>query len=272
MKPTSLGGRMKDHYEDRYRIRLPRRNNTVVRLDGKAFHTYTKGLERPYDTVFMRDMTAAAQFVAENVQGCKLSYVQSDEISLVLTDYGSETTDAWFDGNLQKIVSITASYATGVFNQLRPYGDAHMKLGFFDSRAFVIPELDEVINYLVWRQQDCTRNSIQMLGQNHFSHKQLHLKNTDQVQEMLHTEHGVNWNDQDPRFKRGTLIVPVTKVGPVGYTDKRTGEKRVAADAERRWWEPVPAPKFTGRRGWLMDRIEGLKIGPDDLKVVTDDE
>ena len=113
-----LGNRMKD-YEQRTRIKLPRRTNTIIRMDGKAFHTYTKGLDRPFDENLMYDMNATTQFLCENIQGAKIGYVQSDEISILLTDFDKLTTDAWFDYNVQKMVSVSASLATGKFNERR---------------------------------------------------------------------------------------------------------------------------------------------------------
>ena len=115
----SLGDRMKGYYEDRYRLSLPRRSNIVIRIDGKAFHTYTRGLNKPYDEALMEDMNQTTRYLCENIQGAKLGYVQSDEISIVLTDYDTIDTSGWFDYNLQKMCSIAASLATAHFNFLR---------------------------------------------------------------------------------------------------------------------------------------------------------
>jgi tRNA(His) guanylyltransferase len=246
----ALGARMKDQYEQRARQMLPRRTWTIVRLDGRAFHTYTRGLARPYDEQLMWDMGETAKYLCQQVGGCRFAYTQSDEISLLLTDFGSVHTQAWFDGNQQKITSITAGLAAAKFNALRPG-----KLAVFDSRAFTIPDPIEVGNHFVWRQQDATRNSIMMAAQAHFSHKQLHGKNTGQMQDMLWTEHGVNWNDYDPRFKRGTVVVPETFACPTTYRDRRTGETTVVEDAQRTDWFIEPAPMFT-RDDWSsFDRL-----------------
>jgi tRNA(His) 5'-end guanylyltransferase len=118
-------------------------------------------------------------------------------------------------------------------------------LAFFDARAFTIPDQVEVHNYFVWRQKDATRNSISMAAQAHFSHKQLLNKNTNEMQEMLWAEHGVNWNDYDPRFKRGTLVYKELRVSDVTYTDKRTGEPHKIEDLERTVWTSTAAPIFT---------------------------
>ena len=241
MTSDSLGTRMKEQYEFRARTFLPRRTNTILRLDGKAFHSYTRGLDRPYDQSLMDDMTETARYLCEQIQGARLAYTQSDEISVLLTDYESIKTDAWFDGNVQKIVSVAAAMATARFNQLRPDGG----LALFDARVFVIPDPVEVANYFVWRQKDATRNSISMAAQARFSHRELHGKSSNEMQDMLWRVHGVNWNDYDPRFKRGTLVQQETRVGPVTYIDKRTGLECTTDSVTRRVWVAGAAPIFT---------------------------
>ena len=216
----ALGGRMKDFYEDRTRHKLARRTNTIIRIDGKSFHTYTRGLDRPFDKGLMEDMDKTTEFLCQSIQGAKLGYVQSDEISILLTDYDDITTDAWFDGNLQKMASIAASLATAKFNQLRMarstgnfYGQQILtaesiesfKLAMFDARVFQIPYQEEVINYFIWRQKDATRNSISSVAQSLYSPKELHGKKTDEMQEMIFQK-GINWNDYTPREKRGSVI------------------------------------------------------------------
>jgi len=196
----ALGSRMKGYYESRYQTHLPRRTNVIIRIDGKAFHTYTKNLVRPFDTVLIADMIETCKKLCKEIQGCKVGYVQSDEISLLLTDYTKLTTDVWFDGNVQKIVSVSASMATVFFNQLRKNNTA-----CFDSRVFTIPEKEEVANYFVWRTQDAVRNSVQSLAQSVFSAKQLNKKNISQLHEMLYTK-GINWNDLQTSQKQGTVL------------------------------------------------------------------
>jgi tRNA(His) 5'-end guanylyltransferase len=224
----ALGDRMKDFYEDRTRHKLARRTNTIIRIDGKSFHTYTRGLDRPFDQGLMEDMNLTTEFLCQSIQGVKFGYVQSDEISILLTDYDDITTDAWFDGNLQKMASIAASLATAKFNQLRMTGfcrnkgiEGHpvayagkllmdvsienFKLAMFDARVFQIPYQEEVINYFIWRQKDATRNSISSVAQSLYSPKELHGKKTDEMQEMIFQK-GINWNDYTPREKRGSVI------------------------------------------------------------------
>ena len=227
-KKDSLGDRMKENYENRAKTYLVRRMPVVIRLDGKAFHTFTKGFKRPYDEILHKTMNETMKYLCENIQGCKLGYTQSDEITLLLTDYDTLTTDAWFDNNVQKICSVSASMATMAFNKFfayeyefyntthpedweavpigtKSYGMIlYSKLcnAMFDSRCFNTPE-DEVTNCFVWRQQDATRNAIQMLGQCNFSHKELQNKSCNDIQDMLMTQKGINFNDMSTEFKRG---------------------------------------------------------------------
>jgi len=212
-----IGDRMKDFYEDRTRYKLARRTNTIIRIDGKSFHTYTKGLERPFDKGLMDDMDRTAEYLCQNIQGAKFASVHSDEISILITDYDDIDTHAWFDGNLQKMASIAASLATAEFNRLRLIRKMNttvatagsileqFKLAMFDARVFQIPYQEEVINYFLWRQQDATRNSISSVAQSLYSAKELHGKKTSDMQEMIF-EKGINWNDYSPREKRGSVI------------------------------------------------------------------
>jgi tRNA(His) 5'-end guanylyltransferase len=195
MKQDSLGDRMK-RYENHYRHKVLPRSPVIIRVDGKAFHTVTKGCQKPFDKKFGGCMDWAAGKLLGEVQNSRMAFVQSDEISLLLVDFNTFQSQQWFDGNLQKMVSVSAAVASVHFS------DAFERNVYFDSRAFVLPR-EEVANYFIWRQQDATRNSIQMLGHAHFSHKQLQGKNCDEIQEMLFQERGVNWNDLSPYWKRG---------------------------------------------------------------------
>jgi tRNA(His) guanylyltransferase len=244
----ALGDRMKAQYERRTRYMLPRRTWTVIRVDGKAFHTYTRGLEKPFDTQLVYDMSRTAAFLAAQVEGTKLAYVQSDEISLVLTDFANPQTQAWFDGNVQKMCSISASIATAEFNSRRPD-----QMAFFDSRVFTIPDRTEVENYLVWRQADAVRNSIQMLAQAHFSHKKMHGLNQNELQDKLMVEKRVNWNDLPDHLKRGSVVYRGSELKPVTYTDKRTGEVVTTDPVERFSWIVEGAPRFSQNREWLSE-------------------
>jgi len=179
----SLGDRMKANYEDRYRFTLPRRTNVIIRVDGKAFHTYTRNCIKPFDYTLMRNMDQTAYALCTQIQGAKLAYVQSDEISILLSDYDSLETQAWFDNNIQKMCSISASIATAAFNVQR--GEGARTQAHFDARVFTIPEVDEVCNYFLWRSQDATRNSVQMLARSIFGHVDLQHKSTVELKLMV---------------------------------------------------------------------------------------
>lgn len=210
----ALGDRMKEFYENRSKTYLTRRTPVIIRLDGKAFHSFTKGFKRPYDEIFHEAMNETLRYLCKNIQGCKIGYTQSDEITLLLTDYEKLTTDAWFGYSVQKMCSIAASMATFAFNKAfynvipagtddeSIYYQAYEKGAMFDARVFNIPK-EEVVNCFIWRQQDATRNAIQMLGQTHFSHKELDCKDQNDIQDMLMVEKGINFNDMSVPFKRG---------------------------------------------------------------------
>lgn len=223
-----LGDRMKSYYENRSKTFLTRRIPVIIRLDGKAFHTFTRGFDKPFDEIMCNAMQETMKYLCENIQGCVLGYTQSDEITLVLIDYQNLNTDAWFDYNVQKVCSVAASMATFAFNKnfynehvswvrataMNPNNyniqEAHnraIKRGaMFDARCFNIPK-EEVTNCILWRQQDATRNSISSAGQANFSHKQLEGLSSNQIQELLFQEKGINWNDYPTKFKRGSCCI-----------------------------------------------------------------
>lgn len=211
----SLGDRMKANYEKRDRHFLQRRTPVVIRVDGKAFHTYTRGLQRPFDASLTDTMLTAASKVFADIAGCKLAYTQSDEVSFLITDYDKLETEAWFDYNQSKLESVTASLMTGHFAAARQiYLPDHNKLAFFDARAFNLPE-NEIANYFLWRAKDWERNSLQMYASAFFSHKELHGKNRAAKHEMLHTI-GKNWTtDLEDRSKNGVFLY--RKDGEIRY-------------------------------------------------------
>ncbi len=218
----SLGDRMKE-YEGVPRTTLVRRVPVMMRLDGKAFHTFTRGLPRPYCRSFHECMWEAAKYLCENIQGAQVAYVQSDEISILLTDYADIKTEAWYDYQVQKMASVAAAMCSVAFTRaylkfmVFPEG-AHedpedmrdsfdsLKLPSFDCRVWNLPK-EEVVNCFIWRQQDATRNAIQMAGQSQFSHKELHGVNCDGIQEMLFSKCGINFNDYPVPQKRGVCVV-----------------------------------------------------------------
>lgn len=204
----SLGDRMKS-YENVTRNKLIRRMPVIIRLDGKAFHTYTKGCHKPFDLDLHTVRRETLKYLCENIQGCIIGYSQSDEISLVLKDWQSYNTSAWFDNNIQKIVSVSASMCTAVWNQhiygLSLHGKFN-KMAMFDSRAFNVAK-EEVINYLIWRQQDWERNSKQMLARSFYSDKQCHKKSCQQLITMVEEDYGIIWGELPDWQKQGEIWV-----------------------------------------------------------------
>ena len=273
MDKMNIGDRMKT-YENCYRIYFPRRSAVVVRIDGRAFHTYTKGFARPYDKVFAKAMWETSKQLCENVSGCKFSFTQSDEITLILTDYENINTEPWFGNNLQKIVSISASMATFFFKKnfeeairdeyldwsttgtvndekeklLNQHSQAYNnKLCVFDARAFIIPR-EEIFNVLYWRQLDCKRNSIQLLGQANFSHNQLQNKNSDEIQEMLWQEKGINWAKEPEWFKNGVSIYKKPTEVNNSSSDKPT--------IRNKWFIDLNTPIFTQDRDYIQKHFD----------------
>lgn len=166
---------------------LTRRTPVIVRLDGRAFHTYTRKCSKPFDGKLMGAMVEAAYAVANEISGFKLAYTQSDEVSFLITDYDELETQAWFGYNQSKVESVCASIMTAHFNAFMGRDD----LAYFDARAFNVPE-NEIANYFLWRAKDWERNSLNMYASAHFTHKQLHGKTQADRHEMLH-EIGKNW-------------------------------------------------------------------------------
>ena len=233
-----LGTRMKTYYEEIPKIKLMRRTPVAIRIDGKAFHTFTRGFQKPFDEVLIKSMQETMKYLCENIQGCVLGYTQSDEITLILQDYKTLTTDAWFDYEVQKMCSIAASMATMAFNKfftqnvemvdnhpaygniskeeeaeaykeasyIPIYRKALEKGAMFDARCFNIPK-EEVTNLIYWRQLDAARNSVQMVGQAYFSHKELQNKSCSDIQDMLMEKYNINWTDFPTTQKRGSCCV-----------------------------------------------------------------
>lgn len=231
-----LGKRMKE-YEAVAKTSLMKRTPVAIRIDGKAFHTFTRGFKKPFDDILIKSMQETTKYLCEKIQGCVFGYTQSDEITLILTDYATFDTAAWFDYEVQKLCSIAASMATMVFNRIfEKYVDEEImnykismvpqcvemqekeekylialrkavdEGAMFDARCFNISK-EEVVNLVYWRQLDATRNSIQMVGQTHFSQKELNCKTCNDIQDMLFVLKGINWNDFPIYKKRGTAVI-----------------------------------------------------------------
>ena len=222
-----LGSRMKNYYEAIPKTRLMRRTPVAIRIDGKAFHTFTKGFKKPFDEVLGNAMVRTMEYLAKNIQGCVFAYQQSDEISLLLIDYQKLNSSAWFDYEVQKMCSIAASMATMAFNKyfqeevqkhiddtepifitdeeirlIDTYSRAAEKGAMFDARVFSIPK-EEATNLIYWRQLDATRNSIQMVGQANYSHNVLQGMCCNNIKTMLEVDKGIIWGNYPTRWKRG---------------------------------------------------------------------
>jgi tRNA(His) 5'-end guanylyltransferase len=206
MSNDSLGNRMKN-YENVSRYYLTQRTPVLLRLDGRAFHTFTRNFDKPFDEVLIKSMVEAACAVARDMQGFKLGYIQSDEASFLITDYDNVDTQGWFDYNLSKMISLSASVMTANFNEQirdRTMGQRNT-IATFDSRAFNVPEMD-IANYFLWRSKDWSRNSLQMYARAFFSHKQLDNKRREDMHEMLYSI-GKNWaTGISPQKRNGTFI------------------------------------------------------------------
>lgn len=236
MIKDDLGSRMKEFYENIPKTKLMRRTPVAIRIDGKAFHTFTRGFKKPFDDILIKAMTDTTEYLCKNIQGAKFGYSQSDEITLILIDYQTLNTSAWFDYEVQKICSIAASMATLKFNMafkeailneewewknsLTPQSveiqEAHsnyiatlkkaaQKGAMFDARCFNIPK-EEVANLIYWRQLDAMRNSIQMVAQANFPHKELQGLNQEALKEKLHLEKNIIWDNYPIYKQRGTAV------------------------------------------------------------------
>ena len=272
-----LGKRMKEYYENIPKIKLMRRTPVIIRIDGKAFHTFTRGFKKPFDEILIKSMQETTKYLCENIQNCVLGYTQSDEISLLLVDYKNLNSSAWFNYEIQKVCSIAASMATMAFNKsfiknaeefmtdcassyemeglygketeewrlCDIYQKALEKGAMFDARCFNIPR-EEVTNYFHWRQLDATRNSIQMVGQANFSHKELQNKSCNDIQNMLLTQKDINWNNMPIYQKRGSTCIKYIK--SVDYPDGTTTERS-------KWKIDNEIPIFKDNRNYIEKYI-----------------
>ena len=296
-KHDALGTRMKESYENRVRFFLPRRTYTILRVDGRAFHTWTRGLTKPYDTDFMACMDAAATALCKEIAGANFAFVQSDEISVLATDFEDEGSQAWFDGNIQKWVSVASGVATAAFNirvsefmreatvypvDARKLGDTKKPTAVFDARVFTIPDYIEVENYFIWRQKDAERNSVTLLAGNYASHKELHGKSVSDRHEIIHAA-GDNWAKHPARFKHGGIIrrmvtVDLLKVKQdlldtiaTKKLSEKAAAKLLASDpvARTHWELDESTPVFTQDRNYLRKMIPRHWEGDSTTKKAT---
>lgn len=206
MSKDNLGDRMKT-YEmiEANRMLIPNLP-VVIRLDGKAFHTFTKGLQRPYDKRLTDLMVDTTKFIV-NKTNAVIGYTQSDEISLILNKE-TDGSEIFFNGRIQKLTSVVASMVTAFFNRNLPLSlpEKADKFAYFDCRVWNVPNEIEAINAIVWRELDATKNAISMAAQHYFSHKELQGKHSGEMQEMLFKQKNINFNDYPSFFKRGSYI------------------------------------------------------------------
>lgn len=234
MKGDDIGDRFKD-YERCYDFTLPRRLPLVIRVDGRAFHSLK--LTKPFDSSFWAAMMCTAMELCREIQGARLAFFQSDEITVIARDDMSIQTQPWVGKRLSKILSLSAAIATSAFNRASDYGPCQ-----FDARAFVVPSMDEAINCLIWRQQDATRNSVQMLARSVFSHKECDRKNTAALLEMLRAR-AIEWDSLATVYKRGAVVKPVVTMKPVPQTGQTVPRRGWVVDPE--------TPIFTQDRVYL---------------------
>lgn len=275
-----LGKRMKEYYEGIPKTRLMRRTPVIIRIDGRSFHSFTRGLKKPFDHVLMYSMQETMKYLCENIQGAVLGYHQSDEISILLIDYKRFNSSAFFDYEIQKVCSISASMATVAFNKFfyrisqseieskadEAYKETLLKkqdlMPQFDARCFNIPK-EEVTNYFYWRQLDATRNSIEMVGQANFSHKELHKKSCNMIQDMLHEQKGINWNDFSVPEKRGTCCYKESY-----QINRETGEEREKGVVTFDWLNAEEENKYVFRTRWIID--ENIPIFKEEYRSYID--
>lgn len=244
----NLSDRMKK-YEDSFRFYIPSRLPTIIRIDGRSFGNYTKHCEKPIDLNLVNVMNETAKYLCKNIQGARLAYVQSDEISLLLNSYESLDSSSWFDNNLQKMCSISASLASAYFTQLSDTIFGSAKIATFDSRVFVLPK-EEANNYFLWRQQDCTRNSVQMLARSIYSHKACENKNNSELQEMIF-QSGQNWNDCPTFQKRGRCVIKTVSLKDA--VNPKTGNVITAERSE--WTVDNEIPIFSQNKEYIEKHL-----------------
>ena len=235
-KEMSLSDKFKSR-EAELRSVLPENKFYAIRLDGKAFHTFTKQYERPFDNRFMDSMDAAAQFVIDQVvTGALLAYVQSDEITVVFTDKTGKDTQLPFSGKVEKLLSVSASAATGGFMK---FDNATNGVPLFDARFTLLEDLGEVLEYMTWRRLDAQKNSVSMAAETLFSHSELKGVGTKERRELLA---GTDLERLPEGFYNGRLIVRRTEKKMVEFLDKRTNEMNSVL-ANVNTWESVPATR-----------------------------
>lgn len=273
-----LGVRMKT-YEKVTRNFLTIGAPHIIRLDMRAGSSFCKNFKKPFDDIFSKAMIRTAIALCEQIPGVKFAYTQSDEISLAINDdFGNVEYQCFFDGNVQKIVSISASIATLEFNKayieivndaygeeftsderildLNPHIKNYRSKFFkaqFDSRVFSLPNTTEVYNYFLWRQQDATRNSILSVGYANLSQKEMENKNCSQILGMLR-DIDINWYDLPIKYKKGTLIVRRAFEKEATWTNKN-GEVETKRCIRHKWTDNVEMPVLSSQHPYSRDAM-----------------
>jgi tRNA(His) 5'-end guanylyltransferase len=247
MKNDEYGDRMKS-YEYVTRTVLPPRTYTIVRVDGRAFHTHLRKAEKPFDEAVITAMQDAAVALCKEMGGARFAYTQSDEISVLLTDLDPKA-QAWFGGQIQKICSVAASIATAVFNESYiglQYDDRiPSDPATFDARVYTIPDRTEVMNYFRWRQEDAIKNAVSMAAQAAFSHKELHGLNGAQMQEKLFQEREINFRTHySDGERRGWLVNKRAFTVAATNPTPTAAVKWTEGNALRTEWHAIAAPEF----------------------------
>lgn len=255
----SLGDRMKNNYEKAFNFYLPWRMPLIVRLDGKNFHSFTRAqkMKRPFDDTFIKNMQSLAEFLCEQVATTVFAYSQSDEISLLLHPYRKLDSEPFFRNEVQKIASVTAGLASAYFSNLYSYHPIETNMATFDARCFVLPE-DEVNNYFVWRQQDASSNSVSMVAQSKFSHKELQNKGVKQMQEMMFKKDKTNWARLPVVKKRGFACYKKPDLGVINAPVKTIDVKGLGDVTLMRkvktfpdWYIDTAIPIFSKHRSFV---------------------
>lgn len=275
----SFGERIKA-YENVNRTYLTDGVPKVMRLDGKAFHSFLKGAERPYDKNVMMSMAFAAAKVLKEIGGsARFAYIQSDEVSIGINDKMTIESSPWFGNNVQKMVSVSSSimavnfsyeYYTRMTNAAiekatteidgKRYvqlmvGKPNFRPAYFDARIFQVPNVVELHNAVLWRQQDAAKNSISQYARSFFSHKEVDGKNGSEMQEMMHSVHGFNWNDAPTWTKRGILLYRLDREQMDCTISERKSLEKLDGNIVLDW----EIPKFSEANWFLSDIFNAVQ-------------
>lgn len=291
---NNLENRMKNFYEKIPKRKLIRHYPVVIRVKNKSFHTFAKEFNKPFDEILIETMQQTTKYLCENIQGCVLGYTQSNEITLILIDYKKLNSSVWFDYEVQKMCSVAASMTTMVFNRIfrkniekendlfsyeclndeefnpnyknkklidlwNIHKKALEKGAMFDAHCFNIPK-EEVTNFIYWRQLYASSNSIQMVGQANFSHKELQNKSCNQIQDMLMEQKGINWNDFPIYQKRGSCCIKIKdKIDEVMINEQQKfGEDevtKIVSIEKSHWIIDKEIPIFKGDNREYIDKL-----------------